>query len=183
MFEAIRRDYDKHCGQADGSAEVSGKVVEERLDLTSLLQNDLLWAEAADGGDITEKVLVVMRILITAADHGVPVSKEGYENLLRSLTIEVRAVCREMPATIRELDVKNAKKTGLELEVPKTSSAEEAELASTKFVLDEKKAFLMAKVRKCDQLNSDLISAQLLSVEERGSSVTLLSGGVPGCTS
>lgn len=40
-LEAIKRNYDKHRGQTEGSGEAGGRDDEEWLDLDALLENDL----------------------------------------------------------------------------------------------------------------------------------------------
>lgn len=107
--EAIRCDYDKHRGQTQGSGEASGRKDKEGLDLDALLEKHLLWAEAGDGGDVTEEVRVAMRTPTTAAGHEVLVSKKGYVDFLHSFATEMQAERLESQASSCELEIQKAK--------------------------------------------------------------------------
>lgn len=64
------------------------------------MEKDPLWAETGDGGDVSEEALVVMRTLVTATGHDVPVSEKGYVEFLRSFDTEMQATRRESQARI-----------------------------------------------------------------------------------
>lgn len=102
--------------------------------------------------------------------------------LLCSSATDVQAARREFRATSRQLEVHKAKVGELELivqlqtdaaertaDLQRKLSVKKAELACTKSVLDTKKAALKAKVRRCEQLNNDLVSAR--AVVSRGERV------------
>lgn len=83
-LQAVSLDYDKTRGQADGPSQASGKGDELSIDLNALLENDLLWAERGDGGDVTGEPFIITKFLITAACHRVPVYKKCHVDLTRN---------------------------------------------------------------------------------------------------
>lgn len=52
------------------------------MDLDSLLEKNLPWAEIEDAGDVIEKALMETRALNTDVRYKVPVSKKGYVELV-----------------------------------------------------------------------------------------------------
>lgn len=53
LLQAIGCDYDGHHGQTKGSNTVSDRADEDRLDLSSSLERNLLSAVTGDGSDLT----------------------------------------------------------------------------------------------------------------------------------
>lgn len=96
--EAVSGNHDKHLGQTESPGEASGREDEERLDIEALLVMDVLWTEAGDYSDLTEKALVAARTLTIAVRHEVPMSKKRYVYLLCSFPTEVQEARCELKA-------------------------------------------------------------------------------------
>lgn len=116
-LEAVPLNYDKDRGLADNPDENEVQEYAEGVNLEALLEEDLLWCQVVDAGDVTEKALEAVRSLVTAVRHNVLISKKRYFVLVHFLVDKVQKAKRESDATIRhrfekegtfwELELKN----------------------------------------------------------------------------
>lgn len=116
-LQAIGHDYEKNCGRVEGSGEAISRGNEEGVDLGVLLGKDLLWAKAANAGDVTEESVVATRNVFTAVDHEMPVSEKGYVEFLCSSSTEVLSARLKSEAEARNLADQVARVEQLELKV------------------------------------------------------------------
>lgn len=107
----ISRDYEEYCGLAANHVHFSG------ADFDTLLDQDLLWDQAADSIEVLEEHSSTFRALIDDTGSAVPVSKTEYVDLVQRLAGEVKDARQKSEADERKLAERDTKNEELNLKV------------------------------------------------------------------
>lgn len=89
-IETARRDYDKCDGLEEKADEARGRKTAKGADSNAFLEEDLLWAQARDVGNMTEKKLVATLASLTTVHHDFLFPKWYFLQLLGALSDKVQ---------------------------------------------------------------------------------------------
>lgn len=97
----MRADYDKYRSLTDYPDKAEVPKAADGIDLDALLEENLIWGQTGDLGDVTEEALDAPLSLVTAMGHNVPISEKRYSDLMCLLSDNVQMAQRELDATTR----------------------------------------------------------------------------------
>lgn len=82
-----------------------------------MLEEDLLYGQAVDAGDVTQEALGATHSLVMAVGHDVPVLENVLFDVVRALEDEIQKVQSESDATTRQISQKDGNIRQLDLKV------------------------------------------------------------------
>lgn len=76
-FEPMRPDYEKYRSLAEKSEQAAEEKAAESVDLNVLLEEDQVWGQVKNVGDVTEEALEATISPVTAVGHNSPILRKG----------------------------------------------------------------------------------------------------------
>lgn len=113
----VRQDYEDYPQREGGRGEAERAGISGGIDIDTSLEKDLLWTKAGKTEGLTEETLFATSSLVAAVGFELPVSKNRYVEVLRTVAEETQSKHSLCKATTRRVDAKNAKMEELEIKV------------------------------------------------------------------